>query len=309
MKGGGYSVNAKFWLESLKRAGDFLLLQTTKNSTIFVTRGFLLFTVLFLFFSTTPSFSSNISDFRFLSFTNSDNGFYLAQNSKVFSNCAEEIGNNTSFFAISKIKIEPLFIDFNFWEFRNLFVLVSFVLLCLTLLFLFQFLKLRKANRKLVNLRQVISKSSDEYERIFEALQDVYYRADENGIINLVSPSITNLSGYKPEDVIGKHDSFFYAYPQDRDLVMRELLKKGSITDEKIILKNSDGTSLPFSINAKIIRNQDDKVVGFEGLLRDISHSIAAEEKLKQSERKLKIAAEIAQLGVSEYSTELREEK
>jgi PAS domain S-box-containing protein len=306
MKGGRNSVNAKFLHEPFNQLGASLLIKTTKNSLLFGTRRFLLFSVLFLFFSATSSFSCNISDFRSLSFTNSENGYCLAENSRIFTNCAVEISNNTNSIFISKIRTEPLNINFSTRESKTLFVLVSFVLFCLTILFLYQYLKLRKANRKLINLQQLISKSSDEYERIFDALQDVYYRADENGIINLVSPSITSLSGYKPEDVIGKHDSFFYFNPQNRDVVMRELLKKGSITDEKIILKNSDGAPLTFSINAKIIRNQYDKVVGFEGVLRDISHSIASEEKLKRSEQKLIVAAEIAQLGVSEYSTETR---
>jgi PAS domain-containing protein len=49
------------------------------------------------------------------------------------------------------------------------------------------------------------------YPSLLESLQDIYYRADLNGIIRIISPSCEKGLGYKPEELLEnrRHSSAF----------------------------------------------------------------------------------------------------
>ncbi|MDQ7786244.1 MAG: PAS domain S-box protein [Thermodesulfovibrionales bacterium] len=146
---------------------------------------------------------------------------------------------------------------------------------------------------------EAIRKSEEKYRSIFENIQDVYYETALDGTILEVSPSIEKVSGgqYQREYLIGKSMLDFYATPQDRDTLLMNLQKHGSVSDMEITFKNRDGSLIPCSISAMMQYDTDGKPTKLVGSLRDITERKQAGEALRENERRLREAQEMAHLG------------
>jgi PAS domain S-box-containing protein len=91
---------------------------------------------------------------------------------------------------------------------------------------------------------KALTESEIKYRRIFETLEDVYYQADLNGIITVISPSSYRLSGWQPEELIGKPVTYVYTNPADREKLTVLLSKERFVKDFEVSLKKKDGSTL-----------------------------------------------------------------
>ena len=130
------------------------------------------------------------------------------------------------------------------------------------------------------------------YRRIFESYQDVYYQADIDGTILEVSPSVKKLGGYSPNEIEGKTINDFIT---DNFLVRslsKKLLHDGLISDMDIQLINKKGGKIDASLNVMLLRNEKGKIIGSEGVIRDISKRKKEESYFKEREEKLRTLAD-----------------
>ena len=124
--------------------------------------------------------------------------------------------------------------------------------------------------------------SSEKYESIFNSFVDLYYRSDLKGTILDVSPSVYPLSGYKPEELIGKSVSAVYADIESRSRMVQHLVEKGSINDYENLLIHKNGRLVPVSITSHLIKDSDGMPGYIEGTIRDITERKEVEEKLNK---------------------------
>ncbi len=122
--------------------------------------------------------------------------------------------------------------------------------------------------------------SEEKYRSIFENIQNVYYETMLDGTIIEISPSIELVSRgqYSRDDLIGKSMYEFYTNPNDRDTLISEIQKTGSLTNFEAELRNRDGSTIWCSISAKIIITPEGKVEKIIGSMHDISERKKAEE-------------------------------
>jgi PAS domain S-box-containing protein len=132
---------------------------------------------------------------------------------------------------------------------------------------------------------------TEKYHSIFESYQDVYFKADIDGIVTEISPSVLQIAGYKPKEIIGRSLSEFFPETGKLKSLLRDLIRHDSITDRDIRLIKKDGMLAFASLNARILRNHRGLPVGTEGFLRDISERKKIEEKFLQSEEKFRTMA------------------
>ena len=153
-------------------------------------------------------------------------------------------------------------------------------------------------------LKKSLKDSENKYNDIFENIQDIFYKTNENGILTEISPSAEKYSGYKVEELIGKSADIFYANPDDRKRLLRTIKEKGEVFDFEILLKSKDGKLIHTSINARIIFDSNNQPIGIEGYLRDISSRKKAENQLLATQNRLQVAMDLAKIGSWEYDVE-----
>jgi len=133
------------------------------------------------------------------------------------------------------------------------------------------------------NTREELIQTELKYKKIFENVQDVFYRTDLNGILTEISPSIKRYSKYIHSDIIGQPIANFYVNPTDRDQLIHLIQEKGEALDFEILLKGLDNQEVWSSVNAHFTFDKSGKVNGVEGTIRDLTERKQAEEKLKHS--------------------------
>jgi len=137
-------------------------------------------------------------------------------------------------------------------------------------------------------MEQAFQESEHRYRSIFESFRDVYYQTDQEGRVVLISPSVYATAGYDLQDVIGHPLSDFLANPSGR-LGLEQVLKEhGAVTDYELKLKAKDGRIIETSANSSLILDENGRIQGTEGVLRDITAR-------KQVEKQLETAKETAE--------------
>ncbi len=146
------------------------------------------------------------------------------------------------------------------------------------------------------------------YDRLLNAIHEVYYYTDVNGNIEEISPSVETVAGYARQDVIGKQVTFFYKNPEDRNRFIELLKTQGFITDYELELLHRDGYSIHVSANAHMIFDDQNNYIGVEGLLRDISERVKLEKKLHSLNQQLGILNNELESRVIQRTAELEEQ-
>ncbi len=134
-----------------------------------------------------------------------------------------------------------------------------------------------------------LRRSEEQYRQLFESLQDVFYRTDTEGRILIVSPSVEGVFGYTPEEVEGEDlAGTFYWDPDERPAFLNRLKKNGQVRDHRTRCKNRDGKQVWVSTNASYHKDGKGRVLGVEGITRDITEQVKAEEQLARTMETLK---------------------
>ncbi len=133
-------------------------------------------------------------------------------------------------------------------------------------------------------IEEALRKSEEQYRNIFKNIQDVYYEVTLDGIILEASPSIKDVSLYKREEIIGKSLEDIYVDPKKRAEFLKEIMKNGKVTDYETLLLDKDGSHVPCSITAKLLRDKEDNAVKIIGSMRDVTQRKNMENALRESE-------------------------
>jgi PAS domain S-box-containing protein len=146
--------------------------------------------------------------------------------------------------------------------------------------------RINAQNVRIKNLRAE-AEMRERYRGLFTSLQDVYYRADLQGITLEVSPSCQKVLGYSQRELVGHPTSRISLFPETRDKIFKLLLERGAVEDYEILLRHKNGTTITASVNARVLRDELGEVIGTEGFVRDISARKEAEEALRESQQLL----------------------
>lgn len=127
------------------------------------------------------------------------------------------------------------------------------------------------------------------YRKLMEMASDAIFLADaETGIIIDANKKAEELIGLPLERIIGMHQSELHP-KENRKMYMKlyeQHTKDGQAFSNNIILLRSDGRHIPVEIRASLVRIGSKKVM--QGIFRDMTERIAAEDKLRLSEDRLR---------------------
>ncbi len=117
---------------------------------------------------------------------------------------------------------------------------------------------------------------------IFDNSLDTVYQTNAEGILTLVSPSVYNLLGYTPEEMLGTPLKDYYWSPEYRQIVTDSIIKgNGRMTNVEAILRKKDGSKVWISTNAYARKDAEGNLVSIEGIARDITSCKKDQEELE----------------------------
>ncbi|MEF2229807.1 MAG: PAS domain S-box protein [Pseudodesulfovibrio sp.] len=162
--------------------------------------------------------------------------------------------------------------------------------------------------------QRAAARSQELYRLLAENTGDVIWTLDNELRFTYVSPSIYDLRGYRPEEVLGK-SVLATVTPESRERIERSYWKL--VADEargaeaepqlsEVELRRKDGTPLWAEVVVRILRNARGERVGFMGATRDISERKRMEIQVRDSERSLRALFEASDDAMGLLSREGR---
>ena len=137
--------------------------------------------------------------------------------------------------------------------------------------------------------QEALRKSEDKYRNLFDSLYDIAYQTDSEGITTLISPSVERITGYSPDEVIGRDIREFYVDPQERKRLLEFLATDGHVENFEAQIKCKDNSAKWVSANAKFLKDGHGNFLGVEGILRDVTDPKLAAQALLESEERFRL--------------------
>jgi PAS domain S-box-containing protein len=155
--------------------------------------------------------------------------------------------------------------------------------------------RIRKLEKEIAihqNVAGELKESEKRYTHFFEHSPVMVYRTDKRGKIVDINQSGVDLLGYSSrKEIIGMKTRFFYADPEDRVHLLRNVNKFGFVRECETSIYRKDGTIINVQVSA-VQRNINGSMDGYEGFVLDITGRKKAERALIESEEKYRTVAE-----------------
>jgi len=145
--------------------------------------------------------------------------------------------------------------------------------------------ELNQLKKRIVSLEKSIEDET-KYRTIFDNIQDIYYRADNDGNILMINCNGAKELGYNsPDEVIGKNIADdLYLNPEERKRNLNKVKESGgTIQGIEINLKKKDGTPIIVTSTSHFLYDKEGQAVGIEGLLVNVTKKKKTEEALHKS--------------------------
>jgi len=153
------------------------------------------------------------------------------------------------------------------------------------------------------NAEIAITESENKYRHLFENMVDGVYKSSHDGKFIEVNPALVNMLGYSSKEDLLAIDikSQLYFNPDDREEAVYQDQIEGISTFR---LKKKDGSPIWVEDRGQYASDSDGNILYHEGILRDVTERVKAQEELMIANDNLRIsidrlteAQQVAHLG------------
>ena len=124
----------------------------------------------------------------------------------------------------------------------------------------------------------------ERYRSLFIESRDAVYMTSRDGTILDTNPAFQALFGLSPEDAKTPTCQDLYADPADRARFRERVEAEEAVKDYPVQLRRPDGTTLDCLVSSTVHRDPDGRVLGYQGIVRDVSERVEGEARLRRSE-------------------------
>jgi len=155
---------------------------------------------------------------------------------------------------------------------------------------------------------EMLRRSEEAYRLHFENVSDVSFSYDREFRILSVSPSVKNLLGYSPEELIGRtFTELNILAPESMELALSNalrLLAGETVGICEYVFIDKDGSRRYGELSGGAVFSPDGKVVSAVSVARDITERKRLEEELRQRERDYSMLLESTHEGIIVFDVE-----
>ncbi|MEH2115042.1 PAS domain-containing sensor histidine kinase [Nostoc sp.] len=140
------------------------------------------------------------------------------------------------------------------------------------------------ARQELESAYQKLKVAEAKYRSIFENAVEGIFQSSPNGRYITANPALARIYGYSlPEEVTANFTDIeqLYVDPNRRAEFVRLMEKYGSVSEFESQIYRRDGSIVWISEKAYVVRDEQGKLLYFEGLIEDITQRKQTEEELR----------------------------
>ena len=145
-------------------------------------------------------------------------------------------------------------------------------------------------DRKLTE--EALRESEERYRSIFEESRDAIYIVTRNGHFVIANQSFMDLFAYSREEVIQRHITDLFLDKAEWRQFQTDVEAKGAVRDYAVTMLDQHGAKLECLLTASIRISPDNKILGYQGIIRDMTEKNRAERALRDSEQRYRLLAE-----------------
>jgi PAS domain S-box-containing protein len=140
---------------------------------------------------------------------------------------------------------------------------------------------------------EAIRETEKRYRRLFEESRDAIYLTGRDGKFLDANRALLELFGYTREEVINRLNALdLYVDPNDRDRFQDEIERKGSVRNYKVRFRKKSGKEMVCLLTATVRKSKSGTILGYQGIIRDITEYRRAVTALRQSEARYRAIVE-----------------
>ncbi len=138
---------------------------------------------------------------------------------------------------------------------------------------------------------QELKKAEESYRSIFENASEGIYQSTPDGKFLHVNPAMASIYGYESAEdmvqIVTDISTQVYENPYDREFFKETLQKHDRIEKYEYQIRKKNGNIIWVSNNARTVRDNEGRILYYEGMVDDITERKRAEEKLREAHRRL----------------------
>jgi len=141
-----------------------------------------------------------------------------------------------------------------------------------------------------------MERSERRFRELFTYLPVAMYMADLDGRLRKCNPAMVNLFGYSSSDEMlanAESMSKLYTDPQQRDMLIAELLRVQSLAGREVSFVSNRGDKLQCLLHARLVTDEDGLPKGVEGMIQDMTELRLLESNLQQAQ-KMELVGQLA---------------
>jgi two-component system, NarL family, sensor histidine kinase UhpB len=151
--------------------------------------------------------------------------------------------------------------------------------------------KVAERTRELAETNEILRQSEEKFRTIVEVVSDCVWEANTKGVYTFISPQVKNVSGYEPDEIIGKTPYTFMTAEEARRVInyLKPIVaaRQNFVFMESVTFHRTGGKIITETSGIPVF---DDKgeYCGYRGVVRNITERKRIEKKLLTSQQQLR---------------------